>query len=205
MQQVWLVTGCSSGFGEAFIKSILQRGDKAIATARRLESIKHLVKLGAATLQLDVTDSQLALNEKIKQAWAIYNRIDVLVQNAGYGFYGAVEDVRYIKSQEIAHFQMRVRLIHTNSAGNLEKNYQTNVFGVANLTRSITSYFRQQQSGFIVLVSSAASQVAFSGFSSYCSSKAAIESNTMMLIHRYSLKTTTLTRTPSSVHANLRP
>lgn len=154
MQQVWLVTGCSSGFGEAFIKSILQRGDKAIATARRLESIKHLVKLGAATLQLDVTDSQLALNEKIKQAWAIYNRIDVLVQNAGYGFYGAVEDV---------------------SAGNLEKNYQTNVFGVANLTRSITSYFRQQQSGFIVLVSSAASQVAFSGFSSYCSSKAAIE------------------------------
>jgi NADP-dependent 3-hydroxy acid dehydrogenase YdfG len=99
-QQVWLVTGCSSGFGEAFIKSIIQRGDKAIATARRLDSIEHLAELGAATMQLDVTDSQLELNEKIKEAWAIYDRIDVLVQNAGYGLYGAAEDVTYTKDTQ---------------------------------------------------------------------------------------------------------
>lgn len=94
-QQVWLVTGCSSGLGEAFIKSIIKRGDKAIATARRLESIKDLADLGALTLQLDVTKSEQVLDDKIKLAWSMYGRIDVLVQNAGYGFFGAMEDVRY--------------------------------------------------------------------------------------------------------------
>jgi NAD(P)-dependent dehydrogenase (short-subunit alcohol dehydrogenase family) len=96
MQQVWLITGCSGGLGEAFIKSLLKRGDKAIATARQIGSIEHLAALGAATMQLDVTDSDAALDEKIKQAWALYGHIDVLVQNAGYGFFGAMEDVRCV-------------------------------------------------------------------------------------------------------------
>lgn len=91
-QQVWLVTGCSTGFGEQFIKTIIERGDKAIATARKIESIKHLADLGAATMQLDMTDSQEVMNKKAKQAFDIYGRIDVLVQNAGYGYMSTLED-----------------------------------------------------------------------------------------------------------------
>lgn len=92
-QQVWLVTGCSSGFGEQFIKTIIERGDKAIATARRIESIKHLADLGAATLQLDMTDSRKVMDQKIKEAWDIYGKIDVVVQNAGYGYICTIEDM----------------------------------------------------------------------------------------------------------------
>ena len=92
-QRVWLVTGCSSGFGEQFIRRILKRGDRAIATARRVESLEGLETLGAATLQLDVTASQDLLDDRIRTAWSKYGRIDVLVQNAGYGAVGALEDI----------------------------------------------------------------------------------------------------------------
>lgn len=91
--RVWLVTGCSSGFGEQFIKTILERGDKAIATARKTESIKHLADLGAATLQLDMTDSREVMDEKAKEAFDIYGSIDVLVQNAGYSYIATLEDI----------------------------------------------------------------------------------------------------------------
>lgn len=92
-QQVWLVTGCSSGFGEQFIKTILERGDKAIATARKIESIKHLADLGAATLQLDMTDHREAMEKKVKEAIDIYGKIDVVVQNAGYAYISTLEDI----------------------------------------------------------------------------------------------------------------
>ena len=92
-QLTWLVTGCSSGFGEQFIKSILQRGDKAIATARKPESIEKLKAIGAATLLLDVTAIQAKLDETIKQAWEIHGRIDVIVQNAGFSMIGTLNDL----------------------------------------------------------------------------------------------------------------
>lgn len=92
-QQVWLVTGCSSGFGEQFVKTIIERGDKAIATARNIDSIKHLADLGAATLQLDMTDSRQVMDKKVKEAVEIYGKIDVVVQNAGYGYISTLEDI----------------------------------------------------------------------------------------------------------------
>lgn len=98
VQQVWLVTGCSTGFGEQFVKTILQRGDKAIATARKIDSIQHLADLGASTLQLDVTASQAELDEKIKQAIPFYGHINVVVHNAGYGELGALEDLTYLRN-----------------------------------------------------------------------------------------------------------
>jgi NADP-dependent 3-hydroxy acid dehydrogenase YdfG len=90
---VWLVTGCSSGFGEQFVHSILSRGDKVIATGRKLETVKHLEEAGAAVLQLDITDSQQSINGTIAEAIAIYGQIDVLVNNASYIVMGAWEDV----------------------------------------------------------------------------------------------------------------
>jgi NAD(P)-dependent dehydrogenase (short-subunit alcohol dehydrogenase family) len=89
---VWLVTGCSSGFGWAFVKQILHRGDLVIATARRVDSLQPLKDAGAAVLQLDVTSTQATLNAIITDAIAVYGHIDVLVNNAGYIAAGAWED-----------------------------------------------------------------------------------------------------------------
>lgn len=89
---VWLVTGCSSGFGRTFVKQILQRGDLVIATARRVESLEPLKDAGAAVLQLDVNNTQDTLNAIITEATAVYGHIDVLVNNAGYIAAGAWED-----------------------------------------------------------------------------------------------------------------
>lgn len=92
-QLVWLVTGCSSGFGRQFIYSILARGDNVIATGRSLEKLAHLEQTGAAILQLDVTDSQQSLRDTIAKATGIYGRIDVLVNNASYIAVGTWEDL----------------------------------------------------------------------------------------------------------------
>ena len=95
-QLTWLITGCTSGFGEELVKSILKRGDKAIATGRgSLKRLNHVQELGAATLELDVCAPQTTLNSKVQDALAIYGGIDVLVNNAGYIEAGLLEDVRF--------------------------------------------------------------------------------------------------------------
>ena len=98
-QKVWLVTGCSSGFGAQFIKTIIRRGDLAIATARNIVTLKEAAELGAKTLQLDVTASWSELDAKIKEAIGFYGRIDVLVQNAGYCQLGPVELLPYARAK----------------------------------------------------------------------------------------------------------
>jgi NADP-dependent 3-hydroxy acid dehydrogenase YdfG len=92
-QLVWLITGCSSGFGEQFVHSILARGDKVIATARRPEKLRALADAGAATLQLDITDSQQSIRDTIAKAISVYGKIDVLVNNAAYIAIGTWEDL----------------------------------------------------------------------------------------------------------------
>jgi len=94
-QLTWLVTGCSSGFGEVFVRQILKRGDRAIATCRgdtgRLAALKDA---GAAVLSLDVTASQREINEKVEEAIGIYEGgIDVVVNSAGYIEAGVGEEV----------------------------------------------------------------------------------------------------------------
>lgn len=89
---VWLVTGCSSGFGEAFARELLGRGDKVIATARKLQSITTLATAGAQTLALDVTAPVDEVNEVVQRALSIYGRIDVLLSNAGFVHTGGVEE-----------------------------------------------------------------------------------------------------------------
>ena len=79
---IWLVTGCSSGFGEAFVHRILARGDKVIATGRKAaERLAHLKDTGAAILELDVTWPEKELQNAMDKAIGIYGGIDVLVSN----------------------------------------------------------------------------------------------------------------------------
>jgi NAD(P)-dependent dehydrogenase (short-subunit alcohol dehydrogenase family) len=93
--QIWLITSTSSGFGLAFVKNLLARGDKVLATARNLSKIDYLKKIGAATLQLDVTSSPAELEKIAKEAVAVHGKIDVLVNNAGYSHFGTLEDAAY--------------------------------------------------------------------------------------------------------------
>ena len=87
-----MITGCSSGFGEAFVHEILRRGDKVIATARNLQSIRALADAGAETLALDVGVSVQEIDSTVNKALGIYGRIDVFLSNAGYVHIGGVEE-----------------------------------------------------------------------------------------------------------------
>ena len=92
-QKVWLVTGCSSGLGNQLIRSIIARGDKAIATARNASALIELADAGAATIELDVTVSEDILKEKASEAIGKFGRIDVVVHNAGKFQMGCWEDL----------------------------------------------------------------------------------------------------------------
>ena len=98
--KVWLITGCSSGLGLLLAKAALARGEKVVATARKLESLDDtLVRSNdCKVLTLDVTASQMDLDVKASQAVAQFGRIDVLVNNAGYVQSGVWERVRYENS-----------------------------------------------------------------------------------------------------------
>ena len=96
-QKVWLVTGCSSGFGAAFVRAILARGDKAIATARVLSTLEPLRVIGAACMHLDICDSPEELIANAQEAETIYGRVDVLINNAGYAQLGALEETRSVQ------------------------------------------------------------------------------------------------------------
>lgn len=91
--RVWLITGCSTGFGRAFIPAILARGDKVVATARRIESIQDLQQENVRIMQLDVTASQAILNDKFVEASSFFGGCDVLVNNAGIVVVGVWEEL----------------------------------------------------------------------------------------------------------------
>jgi NADP-dependent 3-hydroxy acid dehydrogenase YdfG len=91
---VWLITGCSSGFGEAFARELLRRGEKVIATARNIQSISALADAGAQTLALDVTAPVDEIKGFAEKALGIYGRIDVLLSNAGFVHTGGVEETK---------------------------------------------------------------------------------------------------------------
>lgn len=90
---VWLITGCSSGFGEEFVRQILSRGEQVVAAGRKLETLKHLERAGAAILELDVTQEQNIIDDIVAAAVLVYGRLDVVVNNAGRLISGAWEDL----------------------------------------------------------------------------------------------------------------
>ena len=98
---VWFITGCSTGFGRELAKLVLDRGYRAVITARDLSKIQDLSaghESRALALRLDVTD-KAAVAEAVKKAEAIFGSIDVLVNNAGVGYVGAVEESEEAKSE----------------------------------------------------------------------------------------------------------
>lgn len=93
-KQTWLITGCSSGFGELFVRQLTAQGDQVVATGRNADTrLAHLKDTGAAILDLDVTAPQAEIEKKFQEAWDIYGTIDVLVNNAGYIQCGAMEEL----------------------------------------------------------------------------------------------------------------
>jgi NAD(P)-dependent dehydrogenase (short-subunit alcohol dehydrogenase family) len=135
MSKIILITGASRGFGKIWAKALLQRGDKVAATARNLADLNDLVEsYGDAVLpiQLDVNnrDACFAVVNKVKQH---FGRIDTLINNAGFGLFGAIEET----TEQQARAQM-----------------ETNFFGVLWVTQAVVPIMREQQGGHIIQVSS---------------------------------------------------
>ena len=153
---VWFITGCSSGFGRALATLVIERGWRVAATARNPEQIANLVagcpERGIA-LALDVTDpAQIAT--AVRAAEARFGRIDVLVNNAGYGYQTSVEE-----GDDAA-----VRAL-----------FEANVFGLAALIRAVLPGMRVRRRGHIVNISSVAGFVGFPGSGYYAATKHAVE------------------------------
>lgn len=154
--KVWLITGSSSGFGRSLTEAVLKNGDRVIATARKPEQLNDLVKQYPEllhTVRLDVTNLQ-EVQAAIESALNAYGRIDVLVNNAGYGAVGVVEEV---------------------SDDETRRQFDTNFFGVLNVTRAVLPTMREQRSGHILNISSVGGVVSFSGAGIYCATKFALE------------------------------
>lgn len=153
-QKVWMITGASRGFGAEIAKAVLAAGEKVIATARNIESLNNLGDSeNVFKVALDVTrDPQV--KKAVKAALAHFRRIDVLVNNAGFGLLGAVEE---------------------GSRKEVEDVFRTNVFGLLNVTRAVLPRMRKQRSGHIINMSSVAGFSAFPGWGLYASTKFAVE------------------------------
>ncbi len=155
-KKVWFITGSSRGFGRHWAEAALQRGDLVAATARDTSSLTGLVETygdAVLPLQLDVTD-QVAARDTVAQTHKTFGRLDVVVNNAGYGLAGELEEV----SEEQARAQM-----------------ETNFFGALWITQAVLPYMREQGSGHIVQVSSIGGICTYPGFSLYHASKWALE------------------------------
>ena len=162
MSKVWFITGSSRGFGRQFAEAALQRGDRVAATARNTDALADLVSAyGAAVLPLglDVTD-KAAVTHAVTRAHEHFGRLDVVVNNAGYGLFGAVE--------ELTEQQVRDQ-------------FETNFFGALWVTQAALPILRAQGSGHVVQISTVGGVVAFPGLGGYNSSKWALEGLTEAL------------------------
>jgi NADP-dependent 3-hydroxy acid dehydrogenase YdfG len=102
MAVTWFITGCSSGFGESFVRQLRAAGDNVIATGRNAETkLSHLEDTGAAILDLDVTAPSEIIKARIDEAWSIYDGIDVVVNNAGFILSGPFEEQRLVARHSV--------------------------------------------------------------------------------------------------------
>jgi NAD(P)-dependent dehydrogenase (short-subunit alcohol dehydrogenase family) len=153
---VWLITGCSTGFGRELAKLVLERGWCAVATARDPRKVQDLVAgtdgRGLA-LKLDVTDSA-QVTEAVKKAEAAFGKIDVLVNNAGYGYMAAVEE---------------------GEDDEVRAMFEADFFGLAEVTKAVLPGMRKRRSGHILNISSIGGFVGFAGVGYYNAAKFAVE------------------------------
>jgi NAD(P)-dependent dehydrogenase (short-subunit alcohol dehydrogenase family) len=153
--KIWFVTGASRGFGSLVTEYALSRGDAVVATGRDPATLTN--RLGdqpnLLVVALDVTD-EVQARDAVAAAIARFGRIDVLLNNAGFGLMGAVEEA---------------------TAAEVEAVYRTNVFGLLNVTRAVLPYMRKARSGRILNVSSIGGYAGAAGFGVYSSTKFAVE------------------------------
>jgi NAD(P)-dependent dehydrogenase (short-subunit alcohol dehydrogenase family) len=153
---VWFITGCSTGFGRALAQLIVQRGWRLVATARDKSRVADLVEQAedrVLAVDLDVGDAaQVAA--AVAAAQARFGRIDVLVNNAGYGYQSSIE--------EGVEAQIRAQ-------------FDANVFGLFAMTRAVLPSMRAQRSGHILNITSVAGLIGFPGSGYYAASKHAVE------------------------------
>ncbi|MET0443624.1 MAG: oxidoreductase [Pseudorhodoplanes sp.] len=153
--RVWFITGASRGFGALIAAEALAQGDAVIATARDPSAV--VTRLGAQerllATRLDVT-SETEAREAAGQAIKTFGRIDVLVNNAGYGLLGAVEE---------------------SGASEVERLFATNVFGLLAVTRAVLPHMRRQGAGHIINLSSVGGYAGYPGWGVYGATKFAVE------------------------------
>ncbi|MDO8450522.1 MAG: SDR family NAD(P)-dependent oxidoreductase [Rhodoferax sp.] len=147
-----LITGCSSGIGEALAQEFHRRGHRVIATARRIESLQALAKLGVLTLALDVNDSA-SIAAALTALQGEVEHIDILINNAGYGQFGAVMDAE---------------------PDDLRRQFETNVFAPVALSRAALPLLRKRGSACIANMGSISGIVTTPFAGVYCASKAAL-------------------------------
>ena len=156
MSKTWLITGVSSGFGYEMTKQLLESGSTVIGTVRNTQKVGDLIKKYPDTFDcriLDVTDVP-SVHSVVDAAFQKHGRIDVIVSNAGYGLFGAAEE---LSDDEVNH------IIATNLTGSIA------------LIRSALPYLRKQESGNIIQISSYGGQVAYAANSMYHATKFGIE------------------------------
>jgi NAD(P)-dependent dehydrogenase (short-subunit alcohol dehydrogenase family) len=154
--KTWFITGSSRGFGHEWARAALERGDSVAATARNVDSLADLVEAygdRVLALALDVTD-RAAAHDVVTHAHQHFGRLDVVVNNAGYGLFGAIE--------EVSEAQARAQI-------------ETNLFGALWVTQAALPLLRAQGSGHFIQVSSIGGIVAFPGIGLYHASKWGLE------------------------------
>lgn len=154
--KVWLITGTSSGFGRRLVSIVLERGDRVVATARSLQKIQEFPQSpNLHLLELDVTFGTTVIKEQVDEAAKVWGRIDVLVNNAGIGLLGILEECGVDK---------------------MIKQFRPNVFGVLDVTNAALPYMRERKSGTVVIIGSrSAWRPEVTGLGAYASSKAAVQ------------------------------
>ncbi|MFM0012589.1 oxidoreductase [Paraburkholderia sediminicola] len=173
-KRVWFITGATRGLGALIAQAALADGNAVVATGRNVAAITERFGHSPALLPvaLDVTDEAQA-NAAVQAAVERFGRIDVLVNNAGFGLLGAIEE---------------------SSDADVRRMYDTNVFGLLNITRAVLPVMRAQRAGHVINMSSIGGYRSVAGFGAYCSTKFAVEGLTEAL--RAELK-------PLGIHATV--
>ncbi|MBA3784637.1 MAG: oxidoreductase [Acidobacteria bacterium] len=154
-KKVWFITGCSTGFGRELAKYLLENDYRVVVTARNADKVQDLVEINkdnALGVALDVTNNA-QVKEAVAQAEAHFGAIDVLVNNAGFGYFGAIEesDEREVRAM-----------------------FETNFWGLAEMTRAVLPKMRERHSGSIVNISSIGGFVGFPSVGYYNATKFAV-------------------------------
>ena len=173
-KRVWFITGASRGLGALIAEAALADGNAVIAAGRNVAAIAERLgdSPGLLPVALDVTNEAQA-NAAVEAVVEKFGRIDVLVNNAGFGLLGAIEE---------------------SSDADVRRMYDTNVFGLLNITRAVLPVMRSQRAGHIINMSSLGGYRSAAGFGAYCSTKFAVEGLTEAL--RAELK-------PLGIHATV--